>query len=64
MKDRETEGGRKGLEMCEGDEVVLIVFHNINDNISISAFFNFRQNRISESSSKLFIQRCLKHGYN
>ena len=23
MKDRETEGGRKGLEMCEGDEVVL-----------------------------------------
>ena len=44
MEDRETEGGREGLEMCEGDEVVLIVFHNINDNISIYAFFNFRQN--------------------
>ena len=64
MKDRETEGGREGLEMCEGNEVVLIVFQNINDNNSIYAFFNLRQNGISESSSKLFIQRCLKHGYN
>ena len=64
MKDRETEGGREGLEMCEGDEVVLIVFHNTNDKILIYAFFNIRQNGISESSSKLFIQRCLKHGYN